>query len=86
MDLTGLVQTENQENMSINLCRTCLSSLNGGKTPPLTLANHTYLGDVPEELKDLTVVEEAMIAQCRSKCWVVQLKEDNQDLALPHAQ
>lgn len=86
MDLTGLVQTENQENMSINLCRTCLSSLNGGKTPPLALANHTYLGDVPEELKDLTVVEEAMIARCRSKCWVVQLKEDNQDLALPHAQ
>jgi hypothetical protein len=27
-----------------------------------------------------------MIARCRAKCWVIQLKEDNQDLALPHAQ
>ncbi|TDL18174.1 hypothetical protein BD410DRAFT_694577, partial [Rickenella mellea] len=27
-----------------------------------------------------------MIARCRSKCWVVQLKEENQDLVLPNAQ
>jgi len=33
-------------------------------------------------LKDLTVVEEAMIARSRMKCWIIQLKEDNQDLQL----
>ncbi|KAI0038796.1 hypothetical protein FA95DRAFT_1585420 [Auriscalpium vulgare] len=27
-----------------------------------------------------------MIARCRSKCWVVQLREDNQELSLPNAQ
>ncbi|KZV60817.1 hypothetical protein PENSPDRAFT_678724 [Peniophora sp. CONT] len=27
-----------------------------------------------------------MIARCRSKCWVVQLKEDGHDVELPHAQ
>jgi hypothetical protein len=53
---------------------------------PLSLANHIFLGSVPNKLKDLTVVEEAMIACCHAKCWVVQLKEDNQDLTLPHAQ
>ena len=56
------------------------------KTPALSLANHTFLGPIPAEPKDLTVVEEAMIACCHAKCWVIQLKEDNQDLALPHAQ
>ena len=35
------------------------------------------LGEIPAELKDLTVVEEAMIAKCRAKCWIVQLKEDS---------
>ncbi|KAI0059118.1 hypothetical protein BV25DRAFT_1809591, partial [Artomyces pyxidatus] len=27
-----------------------------------------------------------MIARCRAKCWIIQLKEDNQDRALPSAQ
>jgi hypothetical protein len=30
--------------------------------PALSLANSTFLGAVPSELKDLTVIEEAMIA------------------------
>jgi hypothetical protein len=38
------------------------------KTPPLALANHMTLGDIPNELRDLTVVEEAMVAKCRAKC------------------
>lgn len=68
------------------LCRTCASALRKHKVPPLSLANHTFLGHVPNELKDLTVVEESMIARCRSKCWVVHMKEQDQDLALPHDQ
>lgn len=68
------------------LCRSCLSSLNRKKVPPLSIANHNLLGDVPEELKDLTVVEEAMIARCRAKCWIIQLKEEDRDLSLPDTQ
>ncbi|KAJ7933165.1 hypothetical protein B0H13DRAFT_1558654, partial [Mycena leptocephala] len=45
-------------------------------------ANRTFLGPVPEELENLTVIEEATIARCRSKCWIIQLKEGNQDLVL----
>ncbi|KAJ7936270.1 hypothetical protein B0H13DRAFT_1547406, partial [Mycena leptocephala] len=67
---------------SLSLCTTCHSSLKNNKIPPLSLANKTFLGPVPNELKDLTVIEEAMIARCRSKCWIVQLKEENQDLVL----
>ncbi|KAJ7870397.1 hypothetical protein B0H13DRAFT_1896207 [Mycena leptocephala] len=41
---------------------------------------------LPPELKDLTIIEESMIARCHSKCWIVQLKEENQDLVLASTQ
>jgi hypothetical protein len=44
------------------------------------------LGDIPDQLKDLTVVEEAMIAKCRAKCWVIQLKEENSGLLVSNSQ
>jgi hypothetical protein len=47
---------------TLSLCKSCHSSLKNNKIPPLSLTNKTFLGPVPQELKDLTVVEEAMIA------------------------
>ncbi|KAF8219452.1 hypothetical protein L208DRAFT_1145437, partial [Tricholoma matsutake] len=40
------------------------------KTPALALANHTFLGQMPPELKDLTLIEESMISLCHAKCWI----------------
>jgi hypothetical protein len=45
-----------------------------------------YLGPIPSELKDLTIIEEAMIARCRAKCWIVQLKEENLSAVTPDSQ
>ncbi|KAJ7887453.1 hypothetical protein B0H13DRAFT_1554651, partial [Mycena leptocephala] len=45
-----------------------------------------FLGPVPSELKDLTVIEEAMIAHCRSKCWIIQLKAEGEDVVLQSTQ
>jgi hypothetical protein len=45
-----------------------------------------FLGDIPSELKDLTIVEEAMIAMCRAKSWVVQLQTKNDSTCLPNSQ
>jgi hypothetical protein len=71
----------------LTLCKTCKSSIKSGHVPPLSLANHMVLGDVPAELNDLTVVEEAMIAKCRAKCWIMQLKEEGSDSrSSPNAQ
>jgi hypothetical protein len=84
LDPAGVVSDETGR-ITLLLCKTCLSSLQKNKIPPLSLANRTYLGPVPNELKDLTVVEEAMIARCRAKCWVIQLKDENQ-LDLPNTQ
>lgn len=71
------VRTNEDGEISLVLCKTCKSSLKSKKVPSLSLANHMVLGDIPEQLQDLTIVEEAMIAKCRATCWVIQLKEEN---------
>jgi len=82
VDARGITASSN----SLMLCKECYSHLNRGKTPPLSIANDMVIGDVPDELRDLTIVEESMIARCRSKCWVLQLKAENQDISIPNAQ
>ncbi|TFK57774.1 hypothetical protein BDN72DRAFT_782873, partial [Pluteus cervinus] len=53
-----------------------MTELKNGKVPPLSLANRTWLGDVPPELDGLTVVEEGLISRCRSRAWIMQLREE----------
>lgn len=74
------------DTMMVSLCKKCCSTLDRNKLPALSLANGTYLGDVPPELKDLTPVEESMIALCRTKCWILQLKEADSHSTLPGVQ
>ncbi|KAJ3724891.1 hypothetical protein C8R42DRAFT_764834, partial [Lentinula raphanica] len=74
---SGGVQIRGEDDTWLLLCPNCCSSLKCNRVPPLSLANHLYLGSVPSVLQDLSIVEEAMIAQCRAKCWIVQLKEEN---------
>lgn len=64
---------------SIRICRKCRRPLSKDKMPSNALANGLDLGDVPECLKDLTVVEESMIARRRAKVYVVHLKESTDD-------
>src|SRR6266545_3024372 len=80
------VSSDENGNLVAFLCKTCHSALIHNKLPPLSLANGTYLGPVPSELQDLTPIEEAMIARCRSKCWILQLKEENPLTSSPDTQ
>ena len=77
---------ESKSTYEINLCSSCRTCLHHHKLPPLALANHTLLGKVPSELKDLTIVEECMIALCRAKRWIIQLTENDTDLSFPQYQ
>ncbi|KAJ7932933.1 hypothetical protein B0H13DRAFT_1856544 [Mycena leptocephala] len=70
----------------IVVCRRCRSGLMSGRVPPLSLANRNYLGPVPQALRDLTVVEEAMISLCRAKCWIIQLREEGSESSIPISQ
>lgn len=72
--------------IDIIFCQSCFTSVKKKRLPTTAIANHNYLGPVPEELKDLSVIEEAMIARCCAKCWVIHLKEENSSLHLPHSQ
>ena len=68
------------------LCKDCHGCLLRERVPDFALSNHLFTGDVPPELKDLTVVEESMISLCRAKCCIVRLKADGQDYASRSAQ
>lgn len=50
------------------------------------MANRLYLGPVPEELSELTMVEESLIARARAKSWIVKLQETEGGFALPTVQ
>jgi hypothetical protein len=79
VDPAGVTANENGD-LTFLLCKRCNSRLKQKKKPPTSLANLTYLGPVPDVLKDLTVIEEAMIARCRAKSWIVQLDAKNDDI------
>ncbi|PBK80063.1 hypothetical protein ARMGADRAFT_1099459, partial [Armillaria gallica] len=73
----GISSVEDR-NPKISLCKSCKAALKKCKMPALSLANLNYLGPVPQELSSLTVIEESMVALCRTKCLVVQLKDDSE--------
>jgi hypothetical protein len=85
LDFHGINKNKNNESQLL-LCKECHRNLAKSKIPPLSLANYNYLGDIPDVLKDLTVVEEAMIARCRAKCWIIQLQEEYTTIDLPNVQ
>ncbi len=58
------------------MCRTCVRHLNNEKLPPRSIANGLDIGEVPDCLKNLSVVEESMIARRRAHCCVIHLKDD----------
>lgn len=86
LDPAGVSFPNDGRPATLSICKTCYSDLKKKRMPALSLANRTFLGPVPPELENLTVIEEAMIARCRSKCWIIQLKEENQDLVLQSTQ
>jgi len=70
----------------LELCTMCSRTLHRGSLPKHALANRLYVGAVPDELSDLTMVEESMIARARAKSWIVKLQEQDADSASPTSQ
>ncbi|PPQ80093.1 hypothetical protein CVT24_006535 [Panaeolus cyanescens] len=85
MDPNGVVRNENGK-LIARTCQQCYRSLTKDKLPPLALANRMFLGSVPPVLADLTPIEEAMIAKCQAKCWVIQLKDESATVVSPDSQ
>ena len=55
------------------ICHMCCKYLKKGETPPLSLANGLWLGEVPAELCNLTYVEQLLISQVRHNRCIVKV-------------
>jgi hypothetical protein len=60
---------------SLNICDSCYASLRISKRPNRSLANFRWVGDVPDELKDLTWLEELLVARNHLVGRIVRLQE-----------
>ncbi|KAJ3762342.1 hypothetical protein EV360DRAFT_35918, partial [Lentinula raphanica] len=57
----------------VYLCQECRSSLSNNKLPRLALNNHMFRGDLPDELQDVTWIEEMACALYRTTAHVTRL-------------
>ena len=47
------------------------------KLPKYALANNLYIGSIPDELKNLTIVEQTLINRCHVKCTIVKITTES---------
>lgn len=64
------------DNTVCNICSKCSSSLNRKKpvTPDFSPANDCFIGDVPEELQNLTIPEEHLISLYRHNKCIIKIQ------------
>ncbi|CAF1163308.1 unnamed protein product [Rotaria sordida] len=61
------------ETLNAQLCRQCYTDLLSNNQPSLSLSNLMWIGNIPQELKDLTLPEQKLIALYRHSSCVVKL-------------
>ena len=76
IDPLGIQQDDSHSD--VWLCNTCHPSIMLGKRPPESLANFRWVGPTPDELKNLTWIEELLIARAHVVGRVVRLQARNQ--------
>ena len=76
IDRLAIQQEDSGSNVC--LCSTCHSSIVLAKRPAESLANFRWVGPMPNELKDLTWIEELLIARPHVVGRVVRLQARNQ--------
>lgn len=60
------------------VCPTCLGPLKKGNLPKLALANGNWLGEVPDQLKGLTFLENMLISRVRHNACVLKVHSSGQ--------
>ncbi|CAF2227872.1 unnamed protein product, partial [Rotaria magnacalcarata] len=58
---------------NVQLCNKCHEDLSSNKLPALSLSNLMWIGDVPQELQDLTLPEQKLIALYRHSSCIIKL-------------
>ena len=83
---SGITPESTDNDLSLQLCVRCDSSLQKGKLLRLAVANLNVLGSVPPKMKNMTMVEEMLVACCRAKCCIVKLQDHRTNISLPSSQ
>jgi hypothetical protein len=65
------------------ICFDCLRDLERKILPKLSLANNLWIGDVPNELSNLTIPEQLLIARYYPRCYIFKLFPRDIDAHLP---
>lgn len=73
LDNSGVFHVAN-DSIKLSLCKDCFCTLQAPQMPKFALANFLCPGSVLDVLRDLTTVEESMVALCQARCIMVQLK------------
>ncbi|KZV60464.1 hypothetical protein PENSPDRAFT_567066, partial [Peniophora sp. CONT] len=60
------------------VCKACLRPLSKGKIPDLALVNGNWIGEVPRELRGLTLLEQMLIARVRHNACVLKVHASGQ--------
>jgi len=58
-----------------HICHDCLRSMMVNNLPPLSLANNMWVGEIPEELSRLNLVERVLVARYFPAAYIVKLFE-----------
>ena len=78
IDPPGIQRDSSVSDSKLWLCSICHPSITLAKRPSESLANFRWVGPVPDELKDLTWIEELLIARAHVVGRVVRLQARNQ--------
>ena len=78
LDLHGLTIVNNDKSKSVlHICQECKSQLQKKKLPRFALANHLFRGELPDEFKDLTWVEEMTCSIYRCTAHISRLYQSS---------
>lgn len=69
----GLLQMFDEGGMSCRLCHDCWLAISKGKISKFSTANGMWIGDVPDQLKGLTIPEQKLISLYRHNSCIIKL-------------
>lgn len=61
------------QGVRVSVCGECLSALKKDRRPKLSLANNMWVGDIPPQLRNLTLPERMLIAKFYPSAYIVKL-------------
>jgi hypothetical protein len=70
-------------NISLSMCKECISSLRSAQLPRFSLKNNLWRGILPPELRDISWIEEKICALFRVTADVARLHNAEQDETMP---